>query len=75
VFHQFDAATFQVGYRFAAARSARLQVDVDFAHFFLTHQASAALDATGWDWTAHGTGVPAISAIMARMSGVQVPPQ
>jgi hypothetical protein len=74
VFHQFYAATFQVGYRFAAARSARLQIDLGFAHFFLTHQGSA-IDPAGTGVAMHGVGVPAISVIIARMSGVQVPPQ
>ncbi len=40
VFFDFDSATFQVGDRFAAARSAGLEVHLDFLrHFFLTHHA------------------------------------
>ena len=42
VFHQFDVLTFQVSNRIAAARSTRLEIDVDaLCHFFLTHQAFA----------------------------------
>ena len=38
VFYELDALTFQVGDRFAAARSARFEVDLcAFRHFFFTH--------------------------------------
>ncbi len=42
VTNELVSATFQVGDRLAAARSTRLEVDLDLLrHFFLTHQASA----------------------------------
>lgn len=41
VSRQFESPTFQVGYRFAAGRSGRFEVDLELlGHFFLTHQAS-----------------------------------
>jgi hypothetical protein len=72
MFVQLEPFTFQVGDRFAAARSTRLQPHLEVLdhHAFLTHQASGAAAPAGLTGT-----LGASSAIICSMSGVQLPPQ
>jgi hypothetical protein len=72
VFVQFKPFTFQVGDRFAAARSTGLQPHLEvFDHYaFLTHQASGAAAAAGF-----AGAFDRRSAIICSISGVQLPPQ
>jgi hypothetical protein len=72
VFVQFQPFTFQVGDRLAAARSARFEPYLERLdhHVFLTHQASGAAAAAGFDGA-----FDLSAAIISSMSGVQLPPQ
>jgi hypothetical protein len=72
VFDQFDALTFQVSHRIAAARSTWLEIHLHaFAHFFLTHQASPpAIELDGGG----GHVPPQCSSSICCTSGVQLPP-
>src|SRR5205814_492720 len=67
---QFEPLTFQVSHRVAAARSTRLEVDLEsLAHFRRIHHAAAPPPATG------SRRCGACSTSISCTSGVQLPPQ